>query len=348
MVTLSACRPESPDYRAFFSQLNGLCSTHTTTESPPFMHETVFQQLLLDLLDKERPVEFRRFKRLLFEAMVHFRRMKEGDLTNGFAQIQRLRTTFPPMSSEVRRLGEAMLTPMIAYYYFRIGDFPTASFYNQQSVAISSELQSTYSVLHFHQIQQQFNLSRIDLAQHRYDAALHIIKELIDYLLVGRLPNLTGTWTMALRAGLARPLAHTQLLDIFNELVFLSLKVKNLETTIPRVVLAEVSQSLSQRTLLIPSPESAILTWSQAYQHESDGSQQLFLADIITLIEQYPVEYDHLKLLLLGRLHYVVAHSDSVSPEHLLLIRRFVNTKLHLSSRLLQHIRAVRIQDSPT
>lgn len=346
MVTPASC-PDAPEYRAFFSQLHGLCITGAPPESLPLMHETVFQQVLLDLMGTERPVEFRRFKRLLFEAMVHFRRMKEGDLANGFAQLQRLRTTLPPLSPELRRLAEAMLTPMIAYYYFRTGDFPTASYYNQQAVALSSELQSTYAVLHFHQIQQQFNLSRIDLAQHHYDSALHIIKELIDYLMTGRLPTLTGTWSAAVRAGLGRPLVQTQLFDMFNELVFLSLKVKDLETQIPRTVLSEVSQSLSQRTLLIPSPESAILTWWQAYQHEADGSQALFLGDIITLIEQYPQPYDHLKLLLLGRLHYLVAHSHSVSPEHLLLIRRFVNTKLHLSGRLLQHIRSIRSQASP-
>ena len=344
MLTRLVCSPASARYRAFFNQLNGLCSACTTLDAKPLMHETIFQQLLLDMVDAERPVEFRRFQRLMFEAMVHFRRMKEGDLANGFAQLQRLRTTFPPLSPTVRQLGEAMLTPMIAYYYFRIRDFATATYYNQYSVAISSELQASYPVLHLHQIQQQFNLSRIELAQHQYEEALSRLKELIDYLLTGRAPKLTGVWTTAMRAGLAQPIAHNQLLDIINELVFHSLKADELETMIPPIVLAEASLWPGLKKLRIPSPEAAIRTWWQAYQPESDEQQHEFLTGIITLIQQYPLEYDQLKLLLLGRLHYFAAHSEWVSAEHLLLIRRFVNTKLHLSDRLLHHIRTIRSQ----
>lgn len=344
MTTSPVYQPaELSGYRAFFSHLSGLC-TYTAPAPVPLMHETVFQQLLLDVMGTDRPVEFRRFRRLLFQAMVHFRRMKEGDLANGFADLQLLRANFPPLSVDIRLLGEAMLTPMIAYYYFRIGDYPTAGYYNQQSVAISSELQHTYPVLHLHQIQQQFNLSRIDLARHRYDDALHIIKELIDYLIIGRFPKLTGTWTAALRAGLMPSLISNQLLEILNELVFMALKLTELEPTITDTVLTESGQSLSERALPVPSPESAILTWWQSYRHETDGQQGLFLADISRLIEQYPAPYDHLKLLLLGRLHFAAAHSDSASPEHLLLIRRFVNTKLQLSHRLQQYIRTLRSQ----
>ena len=322
---------------------------YTAPEAAPFMHDTVFQQVLLDVMSSERPTEFRRFRRVLFQALVHFRRMKAGDLADGFAGLQALRTHFPPLSTDIRRLGEAMLTPMIAYYFFRLGDYPTASQYNQQAVAISSQLQDTYPVLHLHQIQQQFNLSRIDFARHRFADALHILKELIDYLVIGRLPKLTGSWTTALRTGLDPSLIGNQLLDMLNELVFMALKSTDLEPAITGTVLGETGLWLSEHPARVPSPESAMLIWWQASRHDTDGQQALFLADLIQLIEQYPVEYDQLKLLLLGRLHFVAAHSDAsrpdaARPENLMLIRRFVNTRLRLSSRLQQHIRALRSQ----
>lgn len=218
MLNSIVCLPtDPPDYRAFFSQLSGL--TNTPPVLAPLMQETVFQQLLLDVVITEQPVEFRRFRRLLYQAMVHFRRMKDGNLAGGFADLQQVWANFPPLSTDIRLLGEAMLTPMIAYYYFRMGDYPAAYQHNQRAVAISRDLQHSYPVLHLHQIQQQFNMSRIDLARHQYDDALATLKQLIDYLIMGRLPTLTGGWTAGLRAGLASSLRSNQLLDMLNELV---------------------------------------------------------------------------------------------------------------------------------
>jgi tetratricopeptide (TPR) repeat protein len=347
MRTSSVGQPaESPAYQAFFAQLT-LCCSRAAPDVTPLMHETVFQQLILDVMGTEDPAEFRRFKRLLFQGMVHFRQVKEGNLPVGFAGLCDLQVTVGGLPAAIRPLAEAMLLPMLAYYHFRTGDYDAARACNGQAVLVSSSLQEAYPILHLHQIQQQFNLSRIDLAQHRYADALHTIKALIDYLAGGAMPTLSGTWTPALRAALTPALADHQLLDILNELAFLALRRTDLEPTIARTVLADAGRLLADAPLITPSPAAAILTWWRFYQPQARGLLAGRLAHIGTLIGQYPADYDQIKLLLLGRLHATVTQAgevrpDEARPDELRLIRRFVNTRLQLSYRLQRHIRSIR------
>lgn len=147
---------ELPNYGSFFAHLGR--GFQAQPDPAPIRHESVFQQLLLDMAGNWSPIGFSQIKRVLYQAMVHFRRMKNGDLTGGFAELQHLRLTVDTLPTEAKQYTEAMLLPMLAYYYFRTGDYTVARAYNQQAVLLSSKLQTNYPILHLHQIRQHINL----------------------------------------------------------------------------------------------------------------------------------------------------------------------------------------------
>lgn len=332
--------PSLHDYQQFFDRLT-TAAPATPDAGPGSSQENVFQQTLIALLPTV-PAGADQLMMLLLKAVSGFQAMKKGQLDEGFARLEPVLAAIPTLPTDANALAETLVSPMVSFYYYRKGQFDTARHYADRSIALSDHWQHRYTVLHMHRIQQLFNLSRIDLAEGRYELGLDTIRQLINYLATGQLPTLPGHWHEPMLRQLPTQLLSVQFMEIVNELTFLALKRPDLEPTILNDILTDVSLSLTNTLPAAPSPYSALLDWAEAKRDLAAHRYRDFLLQTAYFLGQYPSAYDQMKLSLVRDLNQLLFRADASVQAFRPRLGQYINGQLRLPARLIAHLRASR------
>ncbi len=328
-----------PDYQQFFCRLSAM--TSIADARPPVPQQDVFQKTLIALLPAI-PGGGDHLLNLLCKAVRGFNAIKTGEFENGYATLELVMAATRTLPTDAKAIAETLVLPMISFYYYRKGEFTTARSYADRSIALCNEWQCRYPLLHIHRIQQLFDLSRIDMAEGRYEDGLETIRQLVNYLATGTKPALPGYWHESMLGPLPTELIAVQFMELVDEITFLTLKRPDLEPAIVNQLLADVSQALAHTLPGSPSPYSALLDWVEAKRDLLTQRHRDFLLQTTYFLEAYSSTYDQMKFSLIRDLDRLLTRTNPSIQAHSPHLAHYVNSQLRLPARLVDHIRASR------
>lgn len=344
MMPYATTCPAGPDYPQFFCRLSAMNPVAGTGAA--LSQQDVFQKTLLALLPAI-PGGQDHLLGLLYKAVHGFSAVKKGAFEEGRATLDFVMMATPALPTDAQAIAETLVLPMLSFYHYRKEEFETARLYADRSIALSNEWQRPYPLLHIHRIQQLFNLSRIDLAEGRYETGLETIRQLVNYLATGTTPALPGYWHESILGRIPAELVAAQFMELVNELTFLTLKRPDLESLIVNHLLADVSQALARTLPGGPSPYSALLDWVEAKRDLLTQRHRDFVLQTTFFLEAYSPAYDQMKFSLVRDLNRLLTRADPGNQTYGSDLAHYVSRQLKLPARLVNHIRSSRQSASP-